>query len=491
MRWSDVALSLLRYGVERALGRINAGSFAPAVSRLLVLARRGRHEGVKMLVFALIASATTVVLGNLDRLKPAIEGLAGTGWEEATAQVAFALFIVSAWAMLWRFVLFLGYKPFPACSDEWLPHCTVVVPAYNEGRQVLMTLQSIAASDYPAQRLEIIAVDDGSKDDTWSWICEAHRQLKGSLVPIRLPVNQGKRHALAVGFLQSRGDVLVTVDSDSVLEPETLKRLVSPFVYEKRLGAMAGNVRVLNREEGLIPRMLDLIFLFSFDFIRAGQSMVNTVMCTPGALSAYRREVVLRLLSEWTAQTFMGRPSNIGEDRAMTNLILREGYDVCFQQDAVVRTMVPVGYRGLCRMFLRWERSNVRETLVMSTFAFRRFREGSIIGARVNLVLSWLGLAMAPFLIPFTLASFAIHPVNCLLGILSGVLIGSSIPAAFCTWRERTDEGIWSYLYGVFWFFGLSWITPYSIMTAHNSGWLTRQIERPRAPDIDPLATAG
>lgn len=471
--------------------RIAVGVVASQVPRLLDVARGTHHQVIKMLLFAGITSVAVIILGRADRLSLNPAGLASAGWEGIMVCIGYSLFIVSAWAMLWRLVLFLGYKPFPACSDEWLPRCSVVVPAYNEGKQVLMTLRSVAASDYPPERLEIIAVDDGSEDDTWRWISEAHRELKDMLIPIRLPANQGKRHALAAGFHESRGDILVTVDSDSVLEPETLRRLVSPFVYEKRLGAMAGNVRVLNRQEGLIPRMLDVIFVFSFDFIRAGQSMVNTVMCTPGALSAYRRDLVIGLLPEWTAQTFMGRPSNIGEDRAMTNMILRRGYHVHFQQDAVVRTMVPVRYRGLCRMFLRWARSNVRETLVMSAFAFRRFREDSMIGARINLALSWLGMGLGPFLLPFTLVYLAMHPAACLINILTGVLIGSSIPAAFYCWRERSDEGIWSYLYGAFWFFGLSWITPYSILTAHKSGWLTRQIPRSQVPKTDPLVAIG
>ena len=248
-----------------------------------------------------------------------------------------------------------------------------------------------------------------------------------------------------------------------------------------------GNVRVLNRSEGIIPLMLDVTYLFSFDFIRAAQSMVNTVLCTPGALSAYRTEVVMRILPKWINQRFCGRPANIGEDRAMTNLILREGYSTLFQQNALVYTSVPVRYKNLCRMFLRWARSNVRETLVMSTFAFRTFREGPMLGARINLLLQWMTLTASQLLFLGTLASLFLYPTLIVIPVLFGIVISSSLRAWLYCWRKRNTEGIWAYLYGIFWFLALSWITPYAIFTLYKTGWLTRQTRdlKPRIPRID------
>src|SRR5262249_7140076 len=153
--------------------------------------------------------------------------------------------------------------------------------------------------------------------------------------------------ALHEGFVRSRGQVLVTVDSDSEVHADTLRNLVTPLVVDESVGAVAGNVRVLNREGGPIARMMDVVFTYAFDFIRAAQSEVRTVMCTPGALSAYRRGLVLRVLPRWMAQTFLGLPANIGEDRALTNFILREGYHVTFQGNAVVDTEVPTSLAPL------------------------------------------------------------------------------------------------------------------------------------------------
>src|SRR5690606_6126378 len=108
---------------------------------------------------------------------------------------------------------------------------------------------------------------------------------------------------------------------------------------------------------------------------RSAQSMLGSVLCTPGALSAYRKEAVMACLPDWINQTFMGQPSDIGEDRAMTNMILKQGYHVQFQENAYVYTNIPKRYKNLYKMFIRWERSNVRENIMMSKFAFTDFRE--------------------------------------------------------------------------------------------------------------------
>lgn len=377
---------------------------------------------------------------------------------------------------LWRVLLVLKYKPVESCSDEQLPRCTVIVPAYNEGREVLMTLKSIVQSIYPVDKLQIIAIDDGSADDTYDWMKTACRLMPGRIESVRLEKNRGKRDALFEGIIRSRGRIIVTIDSDSVIEPQTLRRLVSPFMNDKLLGAIAGNVRVLNSDEGLIPKMLDVIFAYSFGFLRASQSMVNTVFCTPGALSAYRKEVVMKNLNAWLNQTFLGAKANIGEDRALTNMILNDGWSVKFQSNAVVYTTVPIAYGKLCKMLLRWARSNVRETLAMGRFIFKKFRAGSAGGARVNFIMSCINLivpkAMAGVIIGFVF----LRPQTYLSQLMFGTVVASTAPAVFYALQKKDTDSFWAYAYGLFWFAGLWWITPWAILTARNGNWLTRQL---------------
>lgn len=372
--------------------------------------------------------------------------------------------------------LFFRYKPVNSVTDEELPSCTVIVPAYNEGKQVYDTLRSLTNSMYPAEKLQLIAIDDGSKDDTWDWMKKA-KELLGDRVSIyQQPTNQGKRHALYRGFNMATGDVFVTVDSDSIVEKDTLRNLVSPFITDKNCGAVAGNVRVLNNEKAIIPRMLNVSFVFSFEFIRSAQSVLGSVLCTPGALAAYRNKAVMNCLPEWISQTFMGQPTDIGEDRAMTNMILKQGYHVLFQRNAYVLTNIPENFSSLHKMFTRWERSNVRENLMMSKFAFKTFRNGSKSGTRILLVNQWLHMITAYPLVLIMFILLLTYPVLFISSTLLSILIFTTLPAFFYAKKYNISEAFWAYSYSIFYTFSLFWITPYAMATANRRGWLTREL---------------
>lgn len=370
--------------------------------------------------------------------------------------------------------LFFRYKPVSSVSDEELPTCTVIVPAYNEGRLVYDTLLSLTNSLYPAEKLQLLAIDDGSKDDTWEWMKKAKKELGDRVVILQQPKNQGKRHALYRGFNLGTGEVFVTVDSDSIVEKDTLRNLVSPFITNQNCGAVAGNVRVLNNEKAIIPRMLNVSFVFSFEFIRSAQSVLGSVLCTPGALAAYSSKAVMNCLPEWINQTFMGQPTDIGEDRAMTNMILKQGYHVLFQRNAYVLTNIPEKFSSLHKMFTRWERSNVRENLMMSRFAFKPFREGSKSGTRLLLLNQWMGMITAYPILLIMFILLVSHPILFISSTLLSILIFSTLPAFFYAKKYNISEAFWAYSYSIFYTFGLFWITPYAMATANRRGWLTR-----------------
>ncbi|HRO76634.1 MAG TPA: glycosyltransferase family 2 protein, partial [Crocinitomicaceae bacterium] len=212
----------------------------------------------------------------------------------------------------------------------------------------------------------------------------------------------------------------------------------------------------------------------SFEFIRAAQSSLGFVLCTPGALSAYRRNAVLNVLEKWIHQKFAGKIATIGEDRAMTNFILEQGYTVSFQKNATVLTNTPTGFKNLHKMFTRWGRSNVRETLMMNRFIFKNFRNGNKLGTRFIFCNQWIKLLLA---IPLTLLMvyfLVSHPVLYLSTALTGVFIFSSIQMLFFTKQYNFSEALWAYPYSIFYLFALFWITPFAIVTVKNGGWLTR-----------------
>lgn len=389
------------------------------------------------------------------------------------AIVSIFLFIFQMGFFGFMYILHKRYKPVASVADAELPMCTVIVPAYNEGKLVLKTLRSLAESDYPVEKLQLICIDDGSKDDTWQWMKRAKKELGERVSIYQQPKNMGKRHALYRGFQLAKGDIFVTVDSDSIVLKDTLRNMVSPFIVNELCGAVAGNVRVLNAKKAMIPKMLNVSFAFSFEFFRSAQSMLGTVLCTPGALSAYRKTAVMNCLNDWINQTFMGQRSDIGEDRAMTNMIMKQGYEIRFQSNAHVLTDTPEKYKNLYKMFIRWERSNVRENIMMSKFAFTNFRKGGKAGARLLLINQWIRVIMA---YPFTLLMLMMvvfHPLLFISSTLVGILVFSSLPAIFFARRHNFIESIWAYSYGIFHTFALFWIMPYAIATASRRGWLT------------------
>ena len=150
------------------------------------------------------------------------------------------------------------------------------------------SIYAAVASDYPADRLEIICIDDGSKDDTWTYIERARRRYPKLIKAIRFPKNRGKKEGLYAGFTRGKGEYFVTIDSDSVITPDTVKQVIAPMLHDPQIGAVAGNVKVYNRSRCVMARMLAVRFVLAFDFLRASQSMYGCVTCTPGALSAYR-----------------------------------------------------------------------------------------------------------------------------------------------------------------------------------------------------------
>lgn len=367
--------------------------------------------------------------------------------------------------------LWWAYRPVAHDPSAPLPTMTVVIPAYNEGAMVARSIESVARAAYARERLEVFVVDDGSTDDTWAHIERVASDYPGLVTAVRQPENRGKRAALEVGFRRARGEVLVTIDSDSVIEPQTLLSLAAPF-RDPKVGAVAGRVAVYNRAAGLLPRMLHVVFTLSFDFHRAAQSGYGTVYCCPGALTAYRASVVRQVLEPWLAQRFLGVPCTVGEDRALTNSVLATGHDAVYQRTAVVHTIVPERHAQLCKMFLRWDRSYVREELRFAGIVWRRSGRALALalfeaGVRnLGLPLRYVSLGLVALL--------AVHDPRVLLGFAGLTVVGALLRGLYFLRAERSSEALLTVLYALYFTLGLSWIFPYAALTVRARGWLTR-----------------
>lgn len=393
------------------------------------------------------------------------------GWASVMVRPSLVWFSMAMVLLSIRTVLWLRYRPFAAATFDEAPRLTVIIPAYNEGAMVARSIDSCATARYPSDRLEIIVIDDGSSDDTWEHIEAAARRHGGRVMTVRFPANRGKRAALAEGFRRAGGDLVVTVDSDSIIEAGTLLAIAGPF-RDARVGAVAGKVSVLNRFDALLPRMLHVRFILAFDFLRSVQSTYGTVYCCPGALSAYRREAVLRVLPAWENQRFLGATCTIGEDRAMTNNILALGYNAVYQRSAVVHTIAPTTYGKLCRMYLRWNRSYIREELRLARSLWRR-PWPSLLMTVIEKTLTNLRFPVAYATLAMVIGMSIEDPMT-LVRVLISIGLASAFYMLYYLRSERSWEFIYGIVYAYFAFFGLMWIFPCAVATVRSRGWLTR-----------------
>jgi hyaluronan synthase len=424
-----------------------------------------------LLYGAILAGLGFVYYYNISGVGRRVIGLLGEHRSLGLLIYPSALWVVMGLALItFRTIVWMFYRPFPSASFTAAPPLTVVIPAYNEGAMVLTAIRSVAQANYPRDRLEILVIDDGSRDDTWRYICEAAAAYPGLVTALRHERNRGKRAALALGFERARGDILVTLDSDSVIEPDALLALAGPF-RDRRIGAVAGKVLVYNRR-GLIPRMLHVRFILSFDLLRSVESAYRNVFCCPGALTGLRASAVRGVLGRWKKQRFLGRECTFGEDRALTNYLLEAGYDTVYQRSAVVRTVVPQVYSKLCKMFIRWDRSYVREELRFARIVWKRPLRTRFIALYDRCVTNLrFPIQYASLILLLDLVG---HQPHVLVRMLAGTALVSLVNMVYYLRSERSFDFFYGVFYTYFYLFTLFWIFPYALLTVRARSWLTR-----------------
>lgn len=370
-------------------------------------------------------------------------------------------------------VIAFTYKPF---KGEHAPGCSVLIPVYNESRHIYETVQSIMASDY--KNFEVIIIDDGSTDDSRYWIEKAKNEFD-NIKTYYCEKNGGKKHALAKGFELAENEIFVTIDSDSIIAPDAMRNIVIPF-ENPEVGAVAGNINVKNIKEGLIPKLMDIIFVFSYEFLRSAQSKCGSVLCTPGALSAYRRDALMPLVTEWLEKTFLGKKTVIGEDRELTCMLLKNKWEVVYQESANAYTNMPVTYVNLCKMLLRWVRGDIRENILMFKYVLNNcsLKHIKSIGLTFHYIIFNIGVlspvVMLPFIILYLIFNF-ITSVFLLKYVMMMIVLWSILPMIIYIRKKSLRYSIHSLTYSLFSLVFLLWIPLYAILTLNNNKWLTRK----------------
>lgn len=380
--------------------------------------------------------------------------------------------VVSSY-VLSRFALAALYRV-PRDADLE-PEIAIIVPAYNEGQAVVRTIHACLGLEYPQDKLEIVVVNDGSTDDTWEHMVRAAACYPGGAVRcVDLGSNQGKRAAMAAGVRATSAEILVFVDSDSMPEPDAVRRLVQVFAKGK-VGAASGLTMVRNADANALTRMQQARYYVSFQLLKTAESVVGAVACNPGCFSAYRRSAVLEVLKRWEHQRFLGIECTFGDDRSLTNMLLRKGWVSTYHSGAVAWTDVPDRYRKFLRQQLRWKKSWLREGPILMThiwrtrpLAFPAVLIQTLAGLLSPIVLlynlGWHPLAAG---VPPTLYAIALYMVACGYGLL---------------YRSQRNDGLWKWaIFGTFFYIAFSPQLIWAAIRVRDSSWGTRGSPPPQA----------
>jgi len=217
---------------------------------------------------------------------------------------------------------------------------SVVVPAYNEESVIARTVESLLSQEPPV--LEVVCVDDGSKDRTLAVLREAF----GGNARVRIfgKPNGGKASALNLGFAEARGEVVVALDSDTLFATDTVAQLTAPF-SDPRIGAVAGNAKVGNRVNRL-TRWQALEYVTAQNLERRAWHLAGAVPVVPGAVGAWRRDAML------DAGGF--HEDTLAEDTDLTLRLIARGFRVVYAEHALAYTEAPETAKALLKQRFRW-----------------------------------------------------------------------------------------------------------------------------------------
>lgn len=300
----------------------------------------------------------------------------------------YVLFSSAVWIMGGA-VFFFGRErrqadDFYEITPEELPSVTVIVPAFEEEETIGACLDSLRDLDYPD--LEVIAVDDGSKDETLA----AVRSRLPADPRLRLMIiesNEGKAMAMNDALLVAQGEVIVVVDADSLLHRDALRFMVAHFVRSSSTGAVTGNPRPVNRAN-LLTEMQVVEYASQISLMRRAQVVWGRIMTMSGVISAFRRSAL--------GEVGVFDPSMSTEDIELSWRLQVNGYDIHYEPRAVIGMIVPESLGGLRQQRFRWARG-LMEVLTLYRRVFTHWsdrRQWPVFGEVVLSLLWWHALVL-------------------------------------------------------------------------------------------------
>lgn len=315
------------------------------------------------------------------------------------------------------------------------PKVSIIVPAYNEEVNAVSSLQNLLRCDYP--NFNIVFVDDGSKDNTFANVQAA--LSNSQRLQLLSKVNGGKASALNYGISQTDAEYVVCIDADTKLLPDAVSKLMRHFFInnKKEVGAVAGNVKVGNTVN-IITKWQSIEYITSQNFDRKAFAEINAITVVPGAIGAFSKKAIEEA-GGFTTDT-------LAEDCDLTMRILKAGYVITDEPQAVAMTESPETIRQFMKQRFRWSFG------VMQTF----WKHRDMLFSTRHKGLGWIALPdilLFKYIIPFF---SPLADVLMLIGLLTGnaerigefylvfILVDASIAAmAFLFEKEKLYNLIW------------------------------------------------
>ncbi len=386
--------------------------------------------------------------------------------------------IIAAMFLLTRYLFATFYRPV-RIDPNYTPGVSIIIPCFEEEEWIQRTVHSCINQDYPVDKLEVIVVDDCSKDRSAERVEEIIAKLKEAdtgdhayrvaerIRFFRQSANLGKRDAMARGAREAKHELLVFVDSDSFLDPFAVRNIVQPF-KDKEMGGVSGRTDVANTYTNALTKMQAVRYSIAFRVMKAAEGDFDAATCLSGPLSCYRRDLVLKYMDSWLNQKFLGQKATFGDDRSMTNFILRHNRTT-YQDSAVCMTIVPRSYKVFLRQQMRWKRSWLRESLIASRFMWKKEPFMAL-----SFYMGVLVPIAAPVIVLYNLIYVPIMHRVFPTSFIIGMLMMSLLMSMAQLFIRRSTTWIYALWFCLYYEAVLLWQMPVAWVTFWKTTWGTR-----------------
>ncbi|RKM56898.1 glycosyltransferase family 2 protein [Butyrivibrio sp. CB08] len=384
--------------------------------------------------------------------------------------------LITAVFLLSRYIFGALYRP-KKIDPDYTPGVTILVPCFNEEQWIHRTITSCMNQEYPIDKLEVIVIDDHSSDHSVDRIKEIVERIQAEAPEIyhadeRLsyfvqPRNMGKREALVAGAEKAKHDLVVFVDSDSFLDPFAIRNIVQPF-KDPKMGGVSGRTDVANTYTNALTKMQAVRYYVAFRVMKAAEGIFDCVSCLSGPLACYRKSIILGNKDSWLNQKFLGQKATFGDDRAMTNFILRH-YRTTYQDTAVCQTIVPNRHSVFLKQQMRWKRSWLRESLIAATFMWKKEPFAA--------VTFYMGLVVpiaAPIVVLYNLVYVPITQHIFPTAFLLGLFLMSMMMSMAQLLLRKSSTWIYGMMFCIYYETVLLWQMPIAWFTFWKATWGTR-----------------